>query len=268
MRGGKTKTKKNTSRSVMGKLMPPVDIRDENQLKELDKRIKIGPVTLVLVYADWCGHCQRFKPMMEQLETIPGRTIQTARIRDDMLPKSSLSSAKIEGYPTLMLVEKSGKVASFKNENGEVTNAIPDHANMENMTAIVRNAGKKEGVALLNKENQTEDEVLSVQPLNAKNASVEAKAPNNIIADRFSSESVSKLNSNLVNSQNALLKEATGSTDYEKSTKQLGGSLWSSLMTASQQLAPAAALFLAAEAVNRRKRRKTRKPKRKTLGRR
>lgn len=244
----------------MGKLMSPVDIRDENQLKELDKRIKIGPVTLVLVYADWCGHCQRFKPMMEQLENIPGRTIQTARIRDDMFPKSSISSAKIEGYPTLMLVEKSGKVASFKNENGEVTNAIPDHANMENMTAIVRNAGKKEGVALLNKE-KTENEVLSVQPLNAKNASVEAKAPNNIVADRFSSESVSKLNSNLVNSQNALLKEATGS-DYEKSPKQLGGSLWSSLMMASQQLAPAAALFLAAEAV---KRRKTRKAKRRTL---
>lgn len=263
MRGGKTKTKKNTSRSVMGKLMSPVDIRDENQLKELDKRIKIGPVTLVLVYADWCGHCQRFKPMMEQLENIPGRTIQTARIRDDMFPKSSISSAKIEGYPTLMLVEKSGKVASFKNENGEVTNAIPDHANMENMTAIVRNAGKKEGVALLNKE-KTENEVLSVQPLNAKNASVEAKAPNNIVADRFSSESVSKLNSNLVNSQNALLKEATGS-DYEKSPKQLGGSLWSSLMMASQQLAPAAALFLAAEAVNRRKTRKTRKAKRRTL---
>jgi thiol-disulfide isomerase/thioredoxin len=270
MRGGKSKTKKNTSRSVMGKLMSPVDIREDSQLKELEDRIKIGPVTLVLVYADWCGHCQRFKPMMEKLENVPGRTIQTARIRDDMFPKSSLSSAKIEGYPTLMLVEKSGKIASFKNENGQMTNAIPDHTNMENMTAIVRNAGKNEGVKLLKsankekEENEEEEEesTLSVEPLNAKNLSGNAKeAPNNIVADRFSPESVSKLNSNLINSQNALLKETSGYERVKPSKMQLGGSgsLWSSLMIASQKLAPAAALFLASDAIRRRKSRKAKK---------
>ena len=70
--------------------MPPVDITSPSQVSELNKRISIGPITLVLVYADWCGHCQRFKPMMEQLENMSGRTVQTARIRDDMVPQSSL----------------------------------------------------------------------------------------------------------------------------------------------------------------------------------
>ncbi len=226
--------------------MPPIDVREDSQLSELSKRISAGPLTLVLVYADWCGHCQRFKPMMDKLESCPDRSIQTARIRDDMFPKSSLSSAKIEGYPTLMLVKQSGEVASFKNNSGEVTNAIPDHTNEQKMMSIVRTGGTTQGLEAMNEASVVEN----VNTI-ANN--------NNILSDRLPNEEVGRLNSQLVKSTNTLLKEATAPV---VPSPQRGGGLWSAVMMASQRLAPAAALFLAADASQSRKRpaaRKTRK---------
>jgi thiol-disulfide isomerase/thioredoxin len=266
MVAGKTKKKtKSTSRSVMGRLLPPVDVQTDSQIHELEKRIKEGPLTLVLVYADWCGHCQRFKPMMDDLEKCPDRSIQTARIRDDMFPKSSLSSAKIEGYPTLMLVKKNGEVASFKNNQGEVTNAIPEHTDMQKMTTLVRNAGTPEGIKILN-EKSPSNAVLSMEtaPSNSinlntiqkiSNKAVEPNTnvptiPKNILANRIPENKVNQLNTNLVTTENKSLKEATAPI---VGNKQSGGSLWSQLSLASQMVAPAVALFLGAEAMRKRK---------------
>lgn len=274
MRGGKLKSrkaakaaKKNTlSRSTMGRIMPPVNVTEESQLSELDKRIKCGPYTLVYLNAPWCGHCQRYNSTMEQLETIPGRSIQIARVGDTVFPKSSLSSAKIEGYPTLMIVDKSGNVESFKTENGEVTNAIPDHTNVQKMTALVRTLGRKEGLEAMEASKQeVEPSTLSIGPPsigNLSNAAVNPSVatpeiPKNILADRLSERNVQKLNANLVKSSNSLLNEATAPM---KGGAQAGGSLWSQLMVASGRLAPAAALFVGAEAYRqKRKSRKSRK---------
>jgi thiol-disulfide isomerase/thioredoxin len=235
MRGGKTKTKraKSSPRSVMGRLMPPVDIREENQLDELQKRIAEGPLTLVLVYADWCGHCQSFKPKMEELEKCQGRSVQTARIRDDMFPKSTLSNTKIEGYPTLMLVKKNGEAASFKSDSGSITNAIPDHGDMTKMKTIVRNAGTSQGLELL--EKATVDAKELTNPTGSVNLDLSvdpnmplSNLPNNIVSDRLSVKSVNRLNRNMMNSSNVLLKEST------RAAKQTGGSqkesLYSQLM--------------------------------------
>jgi thiol-disulfide isomerase/thioredoxin len=244
----------------MGRMMPPVDIREDSQLSELSKRIATGPLTLVLVYADWCGHCQRFKPMMDKLEACPQRSIQTARIRDDVFPKSSLASAKIEGYPSLMLVNQSGEVTAFKKDSGEVTNAIPDHTNEQKMMTIVRSAGTAGGQAAM--------DASTVNGAGAAASTVgiaQETETNTILSDRLSAEEVGRLNSQLVKSTNTLLKEATAPV---VPAPQRGGGLWSAVMRASQDLAPAAALFFAASATQRRRvSRKTRKGKGKGKGR-
>jgi thiol-disulfide isomerase/thioredoxin len=159
MRGGKAKTKrtrtKRVARSAMGSLMSPVDITSPNLLGALEKRVKSGPLTLVLVYADWCGHCNRFKPMMKELETLSNRSIQMARVRDDMYPKTALAAKnKVEGYPSLLLVDSAGNAMKFKQPSGEVNINVPDHTNMSKMTALVRSAGTPEGINLLNSVNK------------------------------------------------------------------------------------------------------------------
>jgi hypothetical protein len=218
--------------------------------------------------------------MMEQLEGCKDRSIQTARIRDDMFPKSSLANTKLEGYPSVLLVKESGEVTSFKKSNGEVTNAVPNHTDMQQMTAIVKNAGTANGTALLESaENPAEVAANSVYAENggltgntvelagntADGNLTTAGIPKNIVADRLSPENVNRLNSALVRSSNSLLREATA--PVVKQT-QSGGSLFSSLMMASKGLAPAAALFLGAEAMRGRKQRNSRGRKtRRTRGR-
>jgi thiol-disulfide isomerase/thioredoxin len=263
MRGGKTKKaakSKASTRSVMGRLMPPVDITDAGNLNELDSRIAAGPLTLVLVYADWCGHCQRFKPMMSKLENEAGRSIQTARIRDDVFPQSSLSGEKLSGYPSLMLVDKNGKSKMFKNAEGETTNTIPEYTDMNKMMTIVRNAGKPEGQSISLGE-PVSPEVIS-SPTVAPNVAV--NTPKSIVADRLSPSQVNSLNKTMAASNNATLREATKplGSGSGSSSQQGGfsGGLFSQLMSASQRLAPAAALFLGAEVVKRKsKSRKTRR---------
>lgn len=264
----KKATKGSKSRSVMGRLMPPVDIRGESQLAELDKRIKAGPLTLVLVYADWCGHCTEFKPTMDSLETTPGRTIQTARVRDDMFPKSSLANTKLEGYPTLMLVKKNGEATAFKKSSGEVTNAIPDHTDVNKMKLIVRNAGTPEGQALLNQGGpRTNEEIVNMKPLSTYPVSKQnvvagepsTNLPHNILADRLEAGVVNRQNNVLVNSKQGELK---GAVAPAIGGRQAGGSLFSQLTMAAQQLAPAAALFLASTASTKR-RKQTRRARRK-----
>ncbi len=263
MRGGvekKSKTAKNSlSRTVMGRLLPPVDVTTPEKLGELDERIRIGPVTLVLVYADWCGHCQRFKPMMSKLESMPGRSVQVARVRDDMFPNSSISSEKINGYPSLMLIDKNGKSTLFKDKEGEVSNTIPEYTDMTKMATLVRNAGTPEGQTLLTSEPQA-----TVTP-NVKPLSGNTSGNTSIVADRLSANQVNTLNTQMTNSSNPKVAAAT-SNQTQGGGGQIGGmgyGLFNSLIAASQQLAPAAALFLGAEVLKKqRKSRRARKTRR------
>lgn len=291
MRGGKTKKASSASRTTMGRLMPPVDITNDSQLNELTKRIAAGPLTLVLVYADWCGHCQRFKPTMAELEKCPGRSIQTARVRDDMFPKSSIATAKIEGYPSLLLVKPNGDIQSFKNSSGEKTNAIPNYTDVNKMKVIVRNAGKPEGVSALegvevktnvpktgkaenllnspptNSEVGVEPESINVQvskeaidpslPLSETPKTLSEdriptarsnSAANRIQTGTHTEAAVNALNSSLINSASKTLQEAT-SGKGEAVQPQTGGSLWAQLALASKELAPVAALFYGATAI-------------------
>jgi thiol-disulfide isomerase/thioredoxin len=149
----KTKKSKSKSRAISGRILPPVNITNVNDLGELDTRLSMGPMTLVFVYADWCGHCTNYKPHMDELENMTNRSIQTVRIRDDVFPKSSISKTPLEGYPSLFLLDKSKEPITFLKDDGKTSTVIPEHNNMKNMAAIVVNAGTPKGLELLNKAN-------------------------------------------------------------------------------------------------------------------
>ena len=111
----------------MGRIMSPVDVRSADKVGAFEGMLGSGPITLVLVYADWCGHCQRFKKeTWNDLTAMSNRKMNIAAVRDDMLPKTSLANSKIKGYPSLMLVGTDKRPAEFS-EDGEVTNAMPSN---------------------------------------------------------------------------------------------------------------------------------------------
>lgn len=94
---------KRTTKS--GKLTPYVDVRSPKDISKFESLLSSGP-TIVLIYADWCGHCQRFKQeMWNECANSPNKSMNTAAVHFDMVDKTSMNSAPIEGYPTLFEVK-------------------------------------------------------------------------------------------------------------------------------------------------------------------
>jgi len=106
--------------TTVGRVLPPIDVRSPSGLGELLKRIRKGPITIVLVYADWCGHCKEFKPIFENAEKSPNRTAQTVKVNDVMFPQMTdaitaklnrnATPMSVEGYPSVILVDKKGNM--------------------------------------------------------------------------------------------------------------------------------------------------------------
>ena len=102
-----------------------VSVRSPEGIKDLESMIKGGPVTFVLVHADWCGPCQGYKPVWKELEQSPGRKANMAMIHHDMVENSpSLRNAKIPGYPSVLKVYQNGHIEEYKGDS-EKTNAMP-----------------------------------------------------------------------------------------------------------------------------------------------
>lgn len=123
----------------IGRLSPPLDVRSDKDVKNFENMLSIGPLTIVLVYADWCGHCTRFKETMwNDAVALPNKSMNTASVHYDMLDKTSLANSKIEGYPSLLMVGTDKKAADFKEEEtGSITNAMPQPTSAEELKTML-----------------------------------------------------------------------------------------------------------------------------------
>lgn len=113
----------------MGKLNPYVDVRSEKDIPKFESLLKTGDV-YVLVYADWCGHCQRFKHnMWNEVANSNQRKVNTAAVHYNMVDKTSMKNANIEGYPTLFEVKATPKA--------NVSTPVPTPQNKEELEKLV-----------------------------------------------------------------------------------------------------------------------------------
>ena len=61
-----------------------------------------------LFYADWCGHCNSFKPEWEKLKIIlPKNNIEFAEYEDSK-DSDIINSNNIEGFPTIKIETNEG----------------------------------------------------------------------------------------------------------------------------------------------------------------
>ncbi len=257
-------------RSAMGRIMKPIDVRKKDHFKGLDERIRNGPLTLVFVYADWCGHCKTFAPYYDKAANNKGRSIQAVKVNENMLAEVNqhLNNAmpgadeiQADGYPSLILVDNKGKT---------VSNIEPVREEGI-MTQLMNKSG--ELAEEMGNVNESLGESISVN--NGNNKSIE-KAPAPV---RVKSTNKSIFMSPLPEEENDVSSFATaeeepvssiipptGEEDIMPSRgavgggyKKKGGSLYGTLAEAAYTLAPAGIMFGLADQAIKRGKRKTRK---------
>jgi len=135
-----------------------MDASTDVDLAKLEDLFKKHNVVLLFVYADWCGHCTTFKPTWEKYKQVPGRKVPMASINEKVLSKTRVKDAKIDGFPSGVLYSpKDGSFGSFKKENGEETNSIPNLRDEEVMTKLLQaDPSMLQKVAAENADNDSE----------------------------------------------------------------------------------------------------------------
>ena len=147
--------------STAGKILPPLDVRSKKHLSEFEKRLKKGPLMIMMVYADWCGACHTMMPHFDAAAKSPGRSIQAVKVNEQMLQDVNKSinekvnkSAKplnVEGYPSIIVVDNKGNAVT----------EIEPVRNTESMTALMAQAGPLAETAGINRTNQNPNNVVN-----------------------------------------------------------------------------------------------------------
>ena len=140
MKTKRTKTTKSVKNAAV--TAPPfdgMDVATEEDLSRLDELLKNNMVVVALIHADWCGHCQTFKPLWEDYKNIPGRNVPMVSINEKMLSRTPFKAAKINGFPsTVVYSGKDGTFGNFTNETGEDTNSVPNIRDKNVMIKILQ----------------------------------------------------------------------------------------------------------------------------------
>jgi thiol-disulfide isomerase/thioredoxin len=148
------------AQSTMGKIMPPIDVRSMGDISGMLKRIMAGPITIVLVYADWCGHCHKFMPEFDAAANSTKASVQTIKVNDSMLQKTNdainniqgnnnrpnTNTLDVDGFPTVIAVNNKGEKISVVPQNVSIKSTIENGAkayamatNSNNMNVIGNN---------------------------------------------------------------------------------------------------------------------------------
>jgi thiol-disulfide isomerase/thioredoxin len=229
----------------MGKLMPYVDVRSDSDVPKFESMVKTGPV-YVLVYADWCGHCQRFKQnVWDDVAKSNQKAVNTAAVHYNMVDKTSMKNASIEGYPTLFEVKPTpaSNVSTPVNtpQNKEELQKLVGTNEAENLLE----SGEPTPISNNNKGNRMEANSMTAYSESFEPAAVESLPPN-ISADTNIPES------------EQVASAVKGGGGHR------GGSLFESLLKVSADTAHAAVLAVSASELSSRMRK--RKTKRRRSG--
>lgn len=165
-----------TKKTKMGKLHVPLDVRSKKDIPAFEDILKKGPMMIVLVYADWCGHCTKYKEnVWSPLKSLKDRTMNMASVHYDQLPSTSLKNAKIDGYPSMLVVGQDKVPATFKSSSGTSTNAMPksnDFTTMKNLVTSPVLKKEDEDVLLPNISNSLNKKNNISSSLNASTLSL------------------------------------------------------------------------------------------------
>lgn len=226
------------AKAISGRMFPYVDVstNDKKKVNTFLDMIKSGRTIIVLVYANWCGHCHTFKPIFDKAASA-GNTKVAAAIESEALSTINASLPKpisVEGYPTVIAIgDKGNQIAEMSTPMG--SDAVTQLKNvMKNLNSIKK------------------PEVISEKEKNVfSNSFDEATQPITVLPE---SDIIIPMNENL-----SITKQEDQIIDARRN--QVGGSLYAALGAAAVQLAPSGILLSIHSMMKNRKSKKTRKVK-------
>ena len=105
-----------------------VTIEFPEDVAKCEKTLKNGMNSLVAFKAKWCGACHQFNDnVWNDLTKTKNRNMNLISVDSEIAPKiiRIMNMKPPEYYPTLTVAGKDGKAASFQDEKGNSTNAMP-----------------------------------------------------------------------------------------------------------------------------------------------
>lgn len=122
-----------TRKAGKGKVL---QVDSKSKIPKFELELKNSSINFVLVYADWCGACTRFKQNIWNPMCKGSAKHNRMAVRDDMIKNTSLANAKFDYLPSLLVVDEKGQLQTFETPDGE-TNAMPTPKNVSEMKRIV-----------------------------------------------------------------------------------------------------------------------------------
>lgn len=113
-----------------------VHVDSESKIRELEGMLGNGNITVVLIFAEWCGACHKFMKNVWGPMCKKGAIHNRAAVRDDMVSKTSLANTNFKYLPSVIVVDEKGEKQVFNGPDGP-TNAMPTPQNENEMVRIV-----------------------------------------------------------------------------------------------------------------------------------
>lgn len=282
----------------MGRVSPPVNVRSVSDIPKALDRMKKGNVTIVFVYADWCGHCHNFKPKFENATRTPKRNTEAVSVNEKVL--DSFNNALVKSIPTATPIEPDGypEVVIINNKGQNIGN-VPSSASEEDLISVVTNGNTMAATPVANKgsanvnsvtnnlynnmgsnagsnaeRNITDVEPMPTPIMNSKAMNSNANKSTVPISNaRTPSKSNNSYDMDILPSASVTgpVLPPTGNDDLmgtadtsEPAPTQTGGSLFGSLSSAAYTLAPAGVLLASLHAMRSRRSRGGARRSRKT----
>jgi len=219
----------------------------------MDRTIRKGPMTLILVFSTSCPHCHTYMPIWKKLCQTKGRKTNMISMESSVYQQTPMAQKKpVSGVPTVLYVNKDGEVVE-----------VDEPRNKTVMTSVIRNAPPSFTQVLSPKV-----EANTVKPVSVPSPKVEAKPspsliqtikPNPNTNPNPNPNPIKPLGMNQMKPLSSLSQPSPSSaipgTEVEDSplkpipafggsySKDHRGGNWNTLMAAAQQAAPAAALL-------------------------
>lgn len=74
----------------------------------------VGPA-LLFVNVDWCGHCKRARPIMEQVSGVLGSVVPVYDVNGEERPDLA-KALGVRGFPTIIYVSEDGKPYRYEGD--------------------------------------------------------------------------------------------------------------------------------------------------------